>query len=151
MATGARVVLGYAPLPAEIDILPYLETRAREGVRTLLPRMEGQALTLHDWHPGDELERGPFGVREPRAGASRADAEDVELALVPGVGFDRVGHRLGFGRGFYDRLLRQIPLPLRVGVAFDAQVVDRLPAEDHDQRVAWLIVAGGLTHFKEEA
>ncbi len=89
----------------------------------------------------DELAPGRFGIQEPCVAVRQAverqvTASDLDLVLVPGVAFDRRGGRLGYGRGFYDRLLARIrPDATRVGLAFDCQVFDAIPQQPHDQRL----------------
>jgi 5-formyltetrahydrofolate cyclo-ligase len=100
-----------------------------------------------------ELVPGTFGILEPTAELRELPPRQVlpsqiDLALVPGVVFDRQGNRLGYGRGFYDRLLRQLPREvLRVGLAFECQVVEELPVEPHDERMDWLVTEAGVRRF----
>jgi 5-formyltetrahydrofolate cyclo-ligase len=84
----------------------------------------------------DQVRLGRFGILEPDPGACRmAGGTPPEVAVVPGVAFDRRGFRLGFGGGYYDRLFarQETARTLRIGLAYDFQVVDRLPAEPWDQ------------------
>lgn len=89
------------------------------------------------------LVRGPFGIEQPHPTASRpANADRLDLLLVPGVAFDKSGYRLGRGVGYYDRLLATLPPAIpRIGLAFRRQRVARLPRERHDQPVTTVLVA----------
>ena len=90
-----------------------------------------------------DLERTSFGPRQPRAGTAPVDPATIELALVPGLCFDEAGTRLGYGRGYFDRFLDRLrPGVPRVGIAYDALVVARLPCEAHDR---------GMTHLATES
>lgn len=146
----ARLVAGYAPLPDEVDDRELLLAAAELRKRTALPRIEGRGLLFHQWRPGDPLVPGRFGIEEPEASAPSVEGREVELIIVPGVGFDRGGHRLGFGRGYYDRFLSQIPISGRVGVAFDIQLVDRLPKEAHDVQLGWIVTPSEILRFQEQ-
>lgn len=99
-----------------------------------VPRCVGQALSWHFYQPSDPLETGKFGIREPQAEAPLCPVENVDLILVPAVGCDHQGYRLGYGGGFYDRLFeqpqwREIP---KVGIIFDFAFVPEVPVEDWD-------------------
>lgn len=148
-ARAARRILGYYPLGSEVDVTDYLREACALGRTVALPRVEGDALVLHRWEPWDELTVGLHGQHEPLETSPLVDADDIDLVLVPGVGFDEEGHRLGFGRGFYDRLLQGFARERRVGVAFDAQVVARLSPEPHDVPMGWVVTPSRALRFQE--
>ena len=85
-----------------------------------------------------DIVTGRFGIREPRTGCARLSLKRLDLILVPGIAFDLDGHRLGRGRGYYDRLLGELQ-GARCGVAFDQQIVDRVPIEPHDMRLSCIV------------
>ena len=130
----ARAVLLFYPLPSEPDISPLLADALASGKLLALPRFNA---TTNAYEPvqvrdlGRELVLGPFGVCEPAANCPRVTMKRLDLALVPGLGFDARGHRLGRGKGHYDRLLAGFP-GRTVGVTFDFQVVAQVPSEPHD-------------------
>lgn len=131
----ARAVLAYASFGSEIDLDPALRALIREGVGVFLPRVEGSELAVARVRDLEaDLVPGWRGVREPRASDRRPARPDrVHAALVPGVAFDRHGHRLGYGGGHFDRLLaRLVPGTAKIGVAFSVQLVDAVPALPHD-------------------
>ncbi|MDB5045295.1 MAG: 5-formyltetrahydrofolate cyclo-ligase [Deinococcus sp.] len=136
-AQGTRRVLAYRALPGEPDV------SALAGQFELLaPRARWKPephLTLHDWDTATELSR--FGVLQPPASAPRVPLDSVDAVLLPALAFDEQGVRLGYGGGFYDRLLPGFA-GLMVGVVWAELTVPRLPAEAHDVRVGWL--ANGL-------
>lgn len=130
-----RAVLVYGASLEEADPAP-LECVLRErGVLIAYPRVVGpRALALH-WidDPGD-LVSGAFGLREPAPEAPQAALAELDLVIVPGVAFDAWCNRLGYGGGFYDTLLADLPHTLpTVGLAFEEQIVDRVPCEPFDR------------------
>ena len=128
-----RAVLGYAATPDEADVSAALRALRERGARVAYPRVHDDGgLTLH-WGDPTSLTPGFRGILEPADDAPVAEPGDIDLALVPGTAFDSACCRLGQGGGCYDRLLPQLrPDALRVGVAFDEQLVDRVPTEPHD-------------------
>jgi 5-formyltetrahydrofolate cyclo-ligase len=127
---------GYVAFDGEVDVGPLVERHLTEGGRLSLPKVENDR-KMH-FVPVDDLDglrEGAFGIREPvgRPG----DVAKIDVFLVPGVGFDRAGGRLGMGWGYYYRILQRrlearAPAPLLIGVAYDCQLVDHVPTDDHD-------------------
>lgn len=131
---GAGAVLLYAATPSEIDPSPAWQSLVGRGARVLLPRGAGRTLEVVPVAGAGELVPGPRGVLEPEGTA--VDADLLDVAVVPGVGFDRAGGRLGRGGGHYDRLLGALPAAtLRVGLCFALQVAERVPRAGHDAPV----------------
>ncbi len=131
----AATVLTYIAFHNELDLSALVA--ALPGIEWVVPRVRGQELVLHAYHP-DRLVRHRFGMLEPAADLPVVRPCHVDLVLVPGVAFDRRGGRLGFGGGYYDRLL-PLTRALRVGVTYDRCLADALPLDEHDQRVDWII------------
>lgn len=141
----ARTALVYLAFGSELDPLAG-QLVLPSGPRLVTTRTpeRGDHLGLHALEL-ERLERHPLGFAQPRRDAPEVEARDVDVALVPGLAFDRRGHRLGYGRGFYDRLLPRLPRrTVLVGVCDDALVVERLPVDDHDVAVEWLLGESGL-------
>lgn len=123
------------PLAEEIDTRPLLHVLHALGAEPLLPRMQGKGrpLVFHRWSPDLPLVQGPFGVMEPPP-----DLPPVlpEIVLAPLLAFDRRGHRLGYGAGFYDRTFDAVEAaggaPLRVGLCFACQEVAEVPVDETD-------------------
>jgi 5-formyltetrahydrofolate cyclo-ligase len=141
----ARTVLFYVDLDHEVQTRECLSAALAAGKRVLVPYCVGDDLGLFHLHHLDELEPRTFGILEPpeplRALADRAIAlEEVDLVVVPGVAFDPSGARLGWGRGYYDRLLREAPRSAcLVGLAYECQIFPALPVEPHDVRMDLVI------------
>jgi 5-formyltetrahydrofolate cyclo-ligase len=149
--TEPGVVSGFHPHMSEISVLPLLARLVSMGWTTCLPVVtgKGQPLVFRAWEPGDPLVRGLWDIKVPAA-----EAEEVVpgTLLVPMLAFDRQGHRLGYGGGFYDRtleILRKTKPVTAIGVAYAAQEMDRVPHGAHDAVLdAILSEAGGVTILK---
>lgn len=129
----AHTVLLYSSLPDEVDTHTFI--RRWEGrKRILLPVVVSDSeLELRVYTGSGNMRRGAFNIDEP-AGAAFTDYGSIDLAVIPGVAFDRHGNRLGRGRGYYDRLLARLGragVPT-IGVCFYFQKLDAIPAETHD-------------------
>lgn len=131
----AKKILMYHSLPDELPTPAFL--RKWKGEKDFyLPRVNGVNL---DILPFDEsrLEIGSFHIEEP-TGDEFMDSSELELIIVPAVAYDRKGNRLGRGKGFYDRLLCETKA-VKIGVAYDFQLYDELPTEEHDVPMDYVI------------
>ena len=140
---GGHVVAVYLAAPGEIDIDAFVRYALGRGFQVAAPRWNGLTYELArvSGLDGANLRRGPMGIREP-AEASVVRPEDVGLWIVPGLAFTRDGRRLGYGGGWYDRLLaKAAPGAVKTGVAYPFQIVDDLPSEARDMRVDDVVVA----------
>jgi len=96
----------------------------------------------------DEMAPGEWRIPEPPANAALVPLNLADLLIIPGVAFDRRGGRLGMGGGFYDRMLASLPEKVvRMGLAYDFQVFDRIPLEEKDQRLHCLVTESGIMRF----
>ncbi|MBI3716817.1 MAG: 5-formyltetrahydrofolate cyclo-ligase [Betaproteobacteria bacterium] len=142
----ARSVLVYLSFGSEVDTHAIFEAVLRDGKTAVLPRVDAleRKLCLHRVTGMDDLAAGVWGIREPHPHLPVTNIADIDFVLVPGVAFDRIGNRLGYGAGYYDRLLAGAPATLaRVAAAFDCQRVDDLPVGPYDQRVDILYTEKG--------
>jgi 5-formyltetrahydrofolate cyclo-ligase len=133
----ARCVLAYMSMGSEFDTAALIRAILDAGRWLSLPRVNKSArrLDLYRVHDtGRDLVSGTWGIREPDPERCEPlDGADVDLVLVPGVAFDARGGRLGYGGGYYDRLLPGVlPHAVRIAAAFQEQLVERVPLEDHD-------------------
>ncbi len=132
----ARAVMLFIPMPEEVDLLPIARDCLASGRRVLAPRIAWESRSLEPACISDldqDLRPGRMGIREPGPACPGISPEQIDLVLVPGVAFDSRAQRLGRGGGFYDRFLSRREIRAqRVGVAFDLQIVDRIPREPHD-------------------
>jgi 5-formyltetrahydrofolate cyclo-ligase len=136
IATGT-IVSGFMPLKSEINPLPLMRKLAGQGARLALPVVAGRGkpLIMRAWVFGEPLVAGVWGIREPKPEAA---VVDPDILLVPLLAFDRAGHRIGYGAGYYDLTLAQLrarkPV-IAVGLAFAAQEVPAVPATSRDARL----------------
>lgn len=126
----SKVVLMYHPLPDEVDVRALIDSAFNSGKKVILPVVTGDDLELRVYSPGN-MEMGSFGIMEP-CGPLFDDYAAIDLAIIPGMAFDSHGHRLGRGKGYYDRLLPKLENAWKMGVCFDFQRLKSLPSEPHD-------------------
>lgn len=140
-----RALAGYMAMRTEID--PMAAMAAHEGpVGVPVILGAGQALKFREWSPGCAMVAGEFGALIPAEGAW----VEPEVVIVPLVGFDARGYRLGYGGGFYDRTLAGLrarhPV-LAVGFAFAAQELPEVPIDQYDQRLDVIVTEAGIRTF----
>lgn len=143
----ARSVAAYAALPTEVQTAPILaELCATHGGVALPVTVDGAPALAWCEDPA-ELVAGEHKVLSPRQPWSLVDPATIDCLVLPGVGFDRTGARLGRGKGFYDRLLPAV-LGTRIGLAYAVQVVERIPVEPHDARVGVIVTEAEVIHAR---
>ncbi|MEX2129540.1 MAG: 5-formyltetrahydrofolate cyclo-ligase [Xanthobacteraceae bacterium] len=131
------IVSGFMPIKSEINPLPLLRRYADAGAQLALPAIvaRGMPLSLRAWAVGEKLVPGQWGIREPDVSAPEVVPD---LLLVPLVAFDRRGHRIGYGAGYYDMTIKAArarkPV-VAIGIAYAAQEVEEVPFLPHDARL----------------
>jgi 5-formyltetrahydrofolate cyclo-ligase len=149
LAQGA-VVSGYSPIRSEIDPMPLMRQLAAQGVKLALPTVtaRGYSLIFRAWSVNDRLLLGSLGIPEP----SPAAAEVVpDVMLVPLAAFDRAGHRIGYGAGYYDFTfshLRKMKAIVGVGLAFALQEIEAVPALSHDIALDYVLTEREALDFR---
>jgi 5-formyltetrahydrofolate cyclo-ligase len=144
------IVSGYAPIRSEIDPMPLMLKLAAQGARLALPTVtaRGQSLSFRAWSAGNKMVLGPLGILEP----SPAAAELIpDVMLVPLAAFDRLGHRIGYGAGHYDRSLahlRKSNAITAIGIAFAAQEIEAVPALSHDVPLDYVLTETRMFDFR---
>jgi 5-formyltetrahydrofolate cyclo-ligase len=145
----AEVILAYMPIPGEVDLTPLLRRQPQK--RWVLPRIipqENHRMVFHAYQPG-QLVHHPFGMDEPASNLPVIPCEEVQLALVPGLAFDRLGRRLGYGGGYFDRFLCNF-YGVSVGVIFQTLLLERLPCNECDVPVNWIVTERGLMQLNPD-
>lgn len=144
------IVSGFMPLKTEINPLPLMRRLAAAGARLALPAIAGRGkpLIVRAYAFGDEFARGQWGIREPKPEATEVDPD---ILLVPLACFDRAGHRIGYGAGYYDmtiNALRAKKQVVAVGLAFAAQEVAHVPATERDARLDLVLTERETIDFR---
>jgi 5-formyltetrahydrofolate cyclo-ligase len=140
----AETVLFYMPFRQEVDVRPAIEKAWTLGKTVVLPRAvpKTREMKLIRVDHFGELEPGAYGILEPPEDETRGvRPESIHLVVVPGVGFDRQGYRLGYGGGYYDRFFARADQAIRLGVAYPEQVVSTVYPKEHDQPVHYLFTS----------
>lgn len=139
-----RVISGYWPIKAELDLRFWMTDLHQRGARVALPVVVEQRrpLLFRAWQPGAAMERGIWNIPVPLADA---DVLAPEIALAPLVGWDGGGYRLGYGGGYFDRTLAALrPRPYVIGVGLQASRIDSIRPQPHDIRLDAIVTEEGL-------
>ena len=130
-----RNFLIYLPINNEVDTKSVIKKLIKSGAGIFLPAFWGQKsdYVVCKFTNFEDLTPGPFNILQPKE-LREVDADLIDVAILPGLAFDRRGVRLGYGRGVYDKLLKSFK-GLKIGLAYDFQIVNELPKEEHDVTV----------------
>ncbi len=141
--TDAKTIFFYASFRSEVDTIEMIKVSLSHGKQIILPRVdkENKKLLLYKIKDINELAQGYMGILEPSVSEGKLTGlDDIDLIIIPGAAFDVSGSRLGYGAGFYDRLLagmkKKIPI---IAPAYEEQIVDDIPSEPHDVKVTKII------------
>ncbi len=131
----ASTVLAFATIGNEVRTRACIESAWAKGKRVGLPRVVGDELHLHRVDPGTALEGGSYSVPEPAADAPQLDPTEVDFALIPALAVDPRGYRIGYGGGYYDRLIPRLKRACTCAIAYDFQLISEVPELPFDVRV----------------
>ena len=153
-STKPLTILSYLPFRSEVDVTPFLQWCWQHGQQVVVPKTDvrKKRMTLHIISGLHETELGHYGIREPHADQPVVSIADIDVILMPGLAFDEAGNRLGYGGGYYDRLLAYMSqqvarMPLLVAPCFEQQIVDVVPSEVHDFRINVLVTEKRIVHI----
>ena len=135
----ARSIYGYLPYNQEVRTVAMLEQALRDGKRVAVPKCYGDEMRFIWMEDLSLVEKGYAGIPEPIADGPIAD-DETALVLMPGMAFDREGHRIGYGGGFYDKFLAREENHPKVALCYDFQMVPHLETEEYDipvDKVIW--------------
>lgn len=137
----AECVCCYVSVRSEVSTAGIILRALESEKRVIVPKVFGTDMRFFRIKSlTDDLERGTFGTLEPREGCEEVDSADADVCLVPGVVFDEFGNRIGYGKGYYDRLLKTLPRAIpTLGLAYDCQVRERIPAAPEDVPVQFIV------------
>ena len=144
------IVAGFMPMRSEINPLPLMRKLAEQGAQLALPAIAGRGkpLIMRAWNVGDAFKTGQWGIREP---VPEAPEVAPDILIVPLACFDRAGHRIGYGAGYYDmtiHALRAAKTVTAVGVAFAQQEIARVPATERDERLDLVLTERDVIDFR---
>jgi 5-formyltetrahydrofolate cyclo-ligase len=140
----ARRVVLYFPIKNEVNTEGIFRSAREFSKEIYFPCIEGSLLEFRRVSDLDELEPGNFGIPEPSRDSAKVEIMDIDLVIIPGVAFDRFGRRLGYGGGYYDRVLFKIDNKRRIGLAYNFQVLDSIPVEASDEEVGLIVTEAGV-------
>lgn len=135
----AKTIYGYLPYNQEVRTVPMLERAMADGKRVAVPKVYGDEMRFIYLDDLSAVEKGYAGIPEPVADTPVAD-DETALVLMPGLAFDRDGHRIGYGGGFYDKFLAQEPNHPTLALCYDFQMLPELQTEEFDipvDQVLW--------------
>ena len=142
----AKTILFYASFRSEADTMDMIKLSLHLGKLAVLPRVckKEHILKLYEIKNMDELARGYMWILEPSVDEARLrKLSDIDLVIIPGAAYDTHGNRLGYGAGYYDKLLAKsqilIPKPFLIAPAYEEQIVEKIPAEPHDIKVDMIV------------
>lgn len=141
--TSAQTILAYFSFRQEPDLSPlFTDTHHRWG----FPRCVGNSLIWHNWKPSDTLQIGAYGILEPNPDAPTLPPAEIDLIFVPAVACDAQGYRLGYGGGYYDRLLSSSEWTTKptIGIVFDFAYLPQLPIDPWDKPLQAVCTETGL-------
>jgi 5-formyltetrahydrofolate cyclo-ligase len=134
----AGVIMFFASFRSEVETGPMIRHALASGKRVVLPRVKGRQLALFEIKDFDkDVSPGTWGIPEP-VESHPVPLTEIDLIITPGAAFDESGNRLGYGAGFYDRILPSFPR-MTVALAFEAQIMPRVPADPHDVPVKKIV------------
>ncbi len=133
----ARAIMAYASFGSEVETKEIIDACFVAGKEVALPIVDRRGLLVGRIWESTELSPNAFGIPEPpREKSNLLDAKTIDLIIVPGVAFDRLGRRIGYGGGYYDRFLGSVrPDAAKIALAFEIQIVDRVPVGERDSPV----------------
>lgn len=134
----AKTVLLYYPIKNEVDTTPLFNTNKIFAFPLIHP--DSNIMTIHQVTDLKTLKSGKFEIKEPPKTHKRIAIKDIDLVITPGLAFDKNGHRIGFGKGYFDKLFKNLSTNCtKIALAYDFQIIENVPAEPHDKKVDMII------------
>jgi 5-formyltetrahydrofolate cyclo-ligase len=144
------IVAGFSAMKTEINPVPLMKKFAASGAQLALPCIAGRGkpLIMRAWNLGDEFKAGQWGIREPLAEATEVSPD---ILIVPLACFDRAGHRIGYGAGYYDMTIAALRAKKKItaiGIAFAVQEISAMPATERDERLDFVLTEKEVIAFR---
>jgi len=130
----AKTILLYHPIKNEVDPTPLFNPKKIFAFP--LTHSASHRMTLHEITDMDELELDEFKIKSPTKKHKRIAIKNIDLVITPGLAFDENGHRIGYGKGYFDKLFKSLSTNcVKIALAYDFQITENVPAEKHDKKV----------------
>lgn len=146
----ADTIYLFYPLASEVSLLEIFEAAQSLGKTIAFPKVHGKEMMFYKIQNLSQLAEGCFHVMEPDLTQIDANSckitEKEPVILIPGLVFDRLGNRYGYGKGFYDKYLKQYPNACKIGVAYDIQITNKIKADAYDIPIEHLFTQSGLLY-----
>jgi 5-formyltetrahydrofolate cyclo-ligase len=146
----AKTILFYISFENEVETHELIKDSLKKNKKVIVPYMEKKEIYLSKLKDFQELEKTTFGILEPKKQFIREfDIIDVDLIIVPGIAFDKQGHRIGFGEAYYDNLLKKSKA-IKIGLAYEFQIIEEIPNETHDVPVDIIVTEKRILKKKND-
>ncbi|MCX7845247.1 MAG: 5-formyltetrahydrofolate cyclo-ligase, partial [Dictyoglomaceae bacterium] len=122
----AKIIHTYVSFRSEVDTKFIISHALNENKIVLCPIINGRNLLVGEIKSFNELSLGPYGILQPQTPID-FDLEKIDIIVVPGIAFDIKGFRIGYGKGYYDKFLKNLKNPIKIGLTFDELIIDNLP------------------------
>jgi len=135
----AKTILLYHPIKNEVDPIPLFSGNKSDHKKTFtfpLTHAASHRMTLHKVTDLKELKLDEFNIKSPTKKHPRIARKDIDLVITPGIAFDKNGYRIGYGKGYFDKLFKNLSTNCtKIALAYDFQIIENVPAEKHDKKV----------------
>lgn len=146
----AKIIAFYSHINNEVDLDNILARAIKNGKKIVLPRVKKHGLEFYRISKRGDLQPGTFDILEPRKGLSKISANKIDLFLIPGVAFDISGNRIGYGKGYFDSVLKKRKKSSCVcGVSYFFQILERLPDKSGDYKMDKLVFENGIIDLEK--
>ena len=134
--TNSQNIACYFPIGSEVDTHDIMLNILKQGKNLLLPRIVDDNIQFYIVSNLEKLERGSFEIMEPKDSCDRA--KKIDCVLIPTVGASKMGVRLGYGKGYYDRFLSSTNA-VKISLTYSKQIVKSIPSDSHDIKIDWIV------------
>lgn len=141
----AQSILAYYPFKNEVDIGPLIKKYIRTK-KILLPRIKDHSICVYEIKKLKDLHEGTYNIMEPHQNCLQHDTKNISIILVPALAFDLSGNRLGYGKGYYDFLLKNTT-SIKIGLGYDFQILKKIPVQPHDQKMDMIVTEKQILNF----
>lgn len=139
----SKTIMTYVSFSSEVETKKLIKKMFDQKKRVVVPLIQNKKIIPIEIKNLKDLKKGKYGILEP-TNRKHVKTKNIDLVFVPGIVFDKTGHRIGFGGGYYDKFLKKIPLKKRIGLCFSFQLINKIPADPKDLKVNKIITEKGV-------